>query len=93
MWDSDKGCKLLGGICPAMSFFGVEEWGILTLDRCSPQDAKAQEKYWIKNLSPTLNIRDVPSFTQHWELLFRVKIASRPSATLTKGNAPLNVFV
>ena len=35
----DKGCKNLGGVYPAMSFFGVEEWGILTLDQCSPSEA------------------------------------------------------
>ena len=40
---------------------GLEDWGIMALEQCSPHRANARERYWIRKVTPNLNIRDTPN--------------------------------
>ena len=57
-----------------MSKVPIEQWGILILEKCSPSQVNQRERYWIRKLSPTLNVRDIPTFSNKWEMLLRAKI-------------------
>ena len=43
----------------------------MALEQCAPHRANARKLYWIRKLTPNLNIRDTPKYSRKWELLFR----------------------
>ena len=75
-----KGCTNLGSIYPAMATLGDEHWGIMTLEECTPGTANKRERWWIRKLFPTLNVRDVPTYSRRWELLFRANLVPKVPA-------------
>ena len=74
-----KHCRDLGSIYPMMSRTSFENWGMVLLEHCTPGNALRLERSWIRRLTPTLNVRDVPVYSRKWELLLRGKMASAPS--------------
>ena len=75
-----KGCDKLGSIYSAMATLGDDHFGIMALEQCAPGTANRRERRWIRNLSPTLNVRDVPTYSRRWELLFRANLAPKVPA-------------
>ena len=67
----NKHCRSLSGLYEVLSRTGLENWGIIALEQCPPHKANTRERYWIRKLTPNLNIRDTPKFSRKWELLFR----------------------
>ena len=43
----------------------------MALEQCAPHRANAWERYWVRKLTPNLNIRDTPKYSRKWILLFR----------------------
>ena len=70
-----KQCKNIGKNYPMMTKIPIEKWGVLVPEACPPSKANERERFWIRKLSPTLNVRDVPTFSKKWELLLRATIA------------------
>ena len=75
-----KGCDKLGSIYPAMANIGDEHFGIMALEQCAPGTANRRERWLIRKLSPTLNVRDVPTYSRRWELLFRANLVPKVPA-------------
>ena len=60
-----------------MAHIGDEHIGIITLEECTPGTANRKERQWIKKLSPTLNVCNVPIYSWCWELLFRANLVPK----------------
>ena len=50
---------------------------VIALEQCKPSTANARDRWWIKKLSPTLNVRDVPRHSRRLELLFRANLVPK----------------
>ena len=78
-----KHCRELGSIYPMMARTGFENWGMILLEHCPPNRALHLERAWMRRLTPTLNVRDVPVYSRRWELLLRGKLAETPQQRLS----------
>ena len=50
-----RNIKNMGSIYPMMHHIGVDHFGMIVLEACSPEVADACERRWIHRLTPTLN--------------------------------------
>jgi len=73
-----RGVKNLGALYPTMAATGIENRGITILECCTPSQCNRRERFWIRKMGATMNVRDTPIHSRRWELLFRAKISEAP---------------
>ena len=75
-----------------MARTGFENRGMILLEHCPPNRALRMERAWMRRLTPTLNVRDVPVYSRRWELLLRGKLAESPQQRLSLNSSVQSIL-